>query len=82
MGTLLYQYGIDRSHEELNCSHPEAILKIHQDYLAAGADIIQTNTYGANYIKLARYGLEDQVQKINRAGITLAKEARGDKEAF
>lgn len=34
MGTLLYQYGIDRSHEELNCSHPEAILKIHQDYLA------------------------------------------------
>lgn len=75
MGTLLYSYGIDRSFEELNLSHPDDVSGIHRAYIEAGADIIQTNTYGANYIKLSRYGLEDEVKKINQAAIRLAKEA-------
>lgn len=83
MGTLLYSYGVDRSFEELNLSHPEDIVAIHKAYIGAGADIIQTNTYGANYIKLARYGLEDEVKRINQAAIRLAKEAaRGLERIF
>ncbi|WP_391117620.1 bifunctional homocysteine S-methyltransferase/methylenetetrahydrofolate reductase [Psychrobacillus sp. L3] len=75
MGTLLYSYGIDYCNEELNIQKPEIITQIHQDYIAAGADIIQTNTYGANAIKLARYGLENQMKEINEAAITIAKRA-------
>ena len=52
MGTLLYSFGKDSCLEELNLSHPEQIVGIHQAYLHAGADIIQTNTYAANYLKL------------------------------
>ncbi|KQL35356.1 bifunctional homocysteine S-methyltransferase/methylenetetrahydrofolate reductase [Psychrobacillus sp. FJAT-21963] len=75
MGTLLYSYGIDYCNEELNIQKPEIIEKIHQDYIVAGADIIQTNTYGANAIKLARYGLENQMKEINEAAIQIAKRA-------
>ncbi|MDQ0430779.1 homocysteine S-methyltransferase [Planomicrobium stackebrandtii] len=75
MGTLLYSYGIEYCNEELNLQRPEVIEKIHQDYIKAGADIIQTNTYGANAAKLARYGLEEQVADINRAAIGIAKRA-------
>jgi methionine synthase / methylenetetrahydrofolate reductase(NADPH) len=75
MGTLLYSYGVDRCFEELNLSHPEEVLKVHKDYIDAGADIIQTNTYGANYEKLSRYGLEDSVKEINTAAVRLAKKA-------
>lgn len=75
MGTLLYSYGIDSCNEELNIEKPEIIEKIHQDYIAAGADIIQTNTYGANAIKLARYGLDNRVKEFNEAGIQIAKRA-------
>ena len=75
MGTLLYSYGIDYCNEELNIQKPEIIEKIHQDYIAAGADIIQTNTYGANAIKLARYGLEQSVKEINEAAMSIAKRA-------
>lgn len=75
MGTLLYSYGIDYCNEELNLQKPDIIAKIHQDYIAAGADIIQTNTYGANAIKLERYGLENQVKEINEAAIQIAKRA-------
>lgn len=64
MGTLLYSYGIDRCFEELNVSNPEEIERIHREYIEAGAKIIQTNTYGANRIKLARYGLENEVREI------------------
>ena len=63
MGSLLYSHGVDRCFEELNLTNPDEVLHIHQAYIEAGADIIQTNTYGANYIKLARYGLEDQCEK-------------------
>ncbi|MGX1900508.1 bifunctional homocysteine S-methyltransferase/methylenetetrahydrofolate reductase [Thermolongibacillus altinsuensis] len=79
MGTLLYSYGIDRCFEELNLSNREQILRIHQAYIEAGANVIQTNTYGANYVKLARYGLEDEVKKINEAAVQIAKEAAKDR---
>ncbi|MFB6467146.1 bifunctional homocysteine S-methyltransferase/methylenetetrahydrofolate reductase [Cytobacillus sp. Hz8] len=78
MGTLLYSYGTDSCFEELNLSHPEEIIKIHRTYIQAGADVIQTNTYAANYIKLQRYGLEDQVKEINSAAVRIAKKAVGE----
>ncbi len=75
MGTILYSHGVDRSFEELNLSHPEQIQNVHEAYINAGADVIQTNTYGANYIKLARYGLEEQVKNINQKAVQIAKKA-------
>jgi methionine synthase I (cobalamin-dependent)/5,10-methylenetetrahydrofolate reductase len=75
MGTLLYSHGIDSCFEELNLSRQEEILHIHKAYIEAGATVIQTNTYGANYVKLARYGLEDQVKEINQAAVRIAKQA-------
>ncbi|WP_082235166.1 bifunctional homocysteine S-methyltransferase/methylenetetrahydrofolate reductase [Halobacillus massiliensis] len=75
MGTLLYSYGIDQCFEELNLSHPSGVLDVHRAYVEAGADVIQTNTYGANYVKLARYGLEDKVKEINTTAVKLAKQA-------
>src|SRR5699024_10718742 len=75
MGTILYTHGVDRSFEELNLTHPEQIQNIHEAYINAGANVIQTNTYGANYIKLSRYGLEEQVKKINKKAVQIAKKA-------
>ncbi|CAM3113096.1 bifunctional homocysteine S-methyltransferase/methylenetetrahydrofolate reductase [Sporolactobacillus spathodeae] len=75
MGTLLYSYGIDRCFEELNLSHAEEIVHVHEAYIHAGADLIQTNTYGANRVKLARYGLENDVERFNRAAVALAQKA-------
>lgn len=80
-GTLLYSYGVDRCFEELNLTHPDEILYVHKEYIDAGADVIQTNTYGANYIKLSRYGLEERVKKINSEAVRIARKAAG-KEAF
>ncbi|WP_428908537.1 bifunctional homocysteine S-methyltransferase/methylenetetrahydrofolate reductase [Niallia sp. Krafla_26] len=79
MGTLLFSYGKDTCLEELNLSHPEQIMSIHQAYLEAGADVIQTNTYAANSLKLTRYGLEDSVKSINTAAVKLAKQVVGSK---
>ncbi|MEH7010333.1 bifunctional homocysteine S-methyltransferase/methylenetetrahydrofolate reductase [Neobacillus niacini] len=73
MGTLLYSFGKDSCFEELNLSHPEKIQEIHKAYIDAGADVIQTNTYAANYLKLQRYGLEDSVKAINSAAVQNAK---------
>lgn len=73
MGTLLYSFGKDSCLEELNLSHPEKIQEIHHAYIKAGADVIQTNTYAANYLKLQRYGLEDSVKAINSAAVQNAK---------
>src|SRR5699024_7346379 len=75
MGTILYSHGVDQCFEELNISHPDQIKHVHEAYINAGAQVIQTNTYGANYIKLARYGLEDQAKKINESAVRIAKEA-------
>ena len=77
MGTLLYAKGIfiNRSYDELNLSQPELIRGIHHDYLQAGAEVIETNTFGANSIRMARHSMADKVKDINRAGARLAREA-------
>jgi len=77
MGTLLYAKGIfiNRSYDELNLSQPDLIRGIHHDYLQAGAEIIETNTFGANSFRLARHSLADKVRDINRTGARLAREA-------
>ncbi len=81
MGTMLYQAGvyINACFDELNLSNPKLVSKIHQQYVEAGVDFIETNTFGANEVKLARYGLSEQVEKINAAGVELAKQVAGDK---
>src|SRR5579862_9818853 len=77
MGTLLYSKGIfiNRSYDELNLSQPDLIRGIHHDYLQAGAEIIETNTFGANSFRLGRHSIADKVKDINRAGARLAREA-------
>jgi methionine synthase / methylenetetrahydrofolate reductase(NADPH) len=76
-GTLLYARGvfINRSYDELNLSQPELIRELHHDYLQAGAEIIETNTFGANAVRLARHSMADKVRAINLAGAQLAREA-------
>ncbi len=77
MGTVLYARGvfINRCYDELNLSDPNLILSIHQDYLQAGAEIIETNTFGANRFRLTRHGLASKVVEINAAGVRLARQA-------
>lgn len=77
MGTLLYSKGIfiNRSYDELNISQPDLIRGIHHEYLQAGAEIIETNTFGANSFRLGRHSLADKVRDINFAGARLAREA-------
>lgn len=77
MGTLLYSKGvfINRSYDELNLSQPDLIRGIHHEYLQAGAEIIETNTFGGNSFRLARHSLADKVGDINLAGARLAREA-------
>jgi methionine synthase I (cobalamin-dependent)/5,10-methylenetetrahydrofolate reductase len=77
MGTMLYAEGvfINQCYDELNLRAPDLVRKIHRAYTKAGAEIIETNTFGANRLKLAPYGLETQVREINRAGAALAREA-------
>ena len=83
MGTMLYSRGIDNCYEELNCTEPNQIETIHRAYLDSGADILQSNTYGANFHKLKRYGLEDEVSQINRQGVAIAKKvAKGKAFVF
>ena len=77
MGTLLYAKGIfiNRCYDELNLSQPELIRGLHHEYLQAGAEIIETNTFGGNSFRLARHGMEDRVREINLAGARLGREA-------
>lgn len=77
MGTLLYSKGvfINRCYDELNLSQPDLIRGIHHEYLQAGAEIIETNTFGANRFRLARHSIADKVRDINLAGARLAREA-------
>ena len=82
IGTLLYSYGLNNCHEEMNVTKPDVVKKIHAQYIDAGADIIQTNTYGANRLKLARYGLEERVVELNSAAVRIAKEASAGKGVF
>ena len=77
MGTLLYSKGvfINRCYDELNLSQPDLIRSVHQEYLQAGAEIVETNTFGANSFRLSRFSLGDKVREINTAGVRLAREA-------
>lgn len=75
MGTVIYEKGVflNTCYDELNLTNPDLIKSIHQDYVDAGADVILTNTFGANRIKLEKYGLANKVREINIAGAKLAK---------
>jgi len=77
MGTVLYARGIfiNRCYDELNLSDPGLILSVHEEYLQAGAEILETNTFGANRIRLSRYGLAGKMAEINSAGARLARQA-------
>lgn len=77
MGTMLYSRGvfINRCFDELNLSSPSLVEEVHREYLRAGADIVETNSFGANRFKLVRHGLEDKVAEINRAAAALARSA-------
>ena len=80
MGTRLYDKGIyiNRSYDELNIASPDLVREVHDEYVAAGADIIETNTFGATRHKLQPYGLESKLREINIAAVKLAREAAGD----
>jgi len=76
MGTMLYARGvfINRCYDELNLSQPELVREIHAEYLQAGAEVIETNTFGGNAFRLELHGLKDKVREINMAGVRLARE--------
>ncbi len=80
MGTELYNRGvfINTCFDELNLSSPDMVRDIHRAYINAGANVIETNTFGANRIKLQKYGLEDKVEEINREGVKIALEVAGE----
>jgi methionine synthase I (cobalamin-dependent)/5,10-methylenetetrahydrofolate reductase len=87
MGTMLYSKGvfISRCFDELNLSSPQLVRAVHLDYVKAGADIIETNTFGGNRTKLMTHGLQEQTQEINVQGARIAREAAGaaaGKEVF
>ena len=71
-------YAIRSYYEYLNLRNPELIARVHGDYLRAGAQVLETNTFGANALRLSGFGLEGQAHAINLAGARLAREAAGD----
>lgn len=80
MGTMLYARGIyvNQCFDALNMTSPDLVLQIHNDYVQAGAELLETNTFGANLFKLAAYGLERSLDEIITRGVALAREAAGD----
>jgi len=83
MGTALYERGvfINQSFDALCLTRPELVAEVHREYRVAGADLIETNSFGANRARLAGHGLEERVREINAAAVRLAREAAGD-DAF
>jgi homocysteine S-methyltransferase len=81
MGTLLYQRGvfINRCYDELNLREPDLIREVHRSYVKAGAELVETNTFGANAAKLGEYGLAEQVREINARGAQLARDVVRDR---
>jgi homocysteine S-methyltransferase len=77
MGTQLYERGVlhNASFDELNVSRPELVTKVHQDYLKAGAQVLESNTFGANGLRLEKFGLKPRVRELNLAGVKVAREA-------
>ena len=86
MGTMLHAAGcaLDRALPEVSLSDPKLVAAIHESYVSAGADVIQTNTFGANRLWLAGHGYPDQVEEINRAAVGIAREMseRSGREVF
>src|SRR3954453_10984029 len=80
MGTMLYAKGvfINRCYDELNLRNPEIVLEVHKQYVRCGAEILETNTYGANRVKLRSFGIEDELRDINVAAVEIARKAAGD----
>ena len=81
MGTMLYTKGvyINRSYDELNLTNPDLVRGVHEDYVRAGAEVIETNTFGATAPKLQQYGLEGSLRDINVTAAQLAREAAGER---
>jgi homocysteine S-methyltransferase len=81
MGTMLYSKGvfINQCYDELALRQPELVREIHAQYVKAGADVIETNSFGANPLKLTQYGLQDQTRELNRAAAAVAREAAGER---
>jgi methionine synthase / methylenetetrahydrofolate reductase(NADPH) len=79
MGTMLYSRGVfvNVSYDELNLSQPALVREVHEAYVQAGAEILETNTFGANPVKLSSHGLDDQTEAINRSAVALARQAAG-----
>src|SRR5882724_2710351 len=77
MGTMLYARGVfvNRCFDELNLSNPALVRSVHEEYLESGADVVETNTFGAHRFKLGPHGFEGQVVKINREGARIARAA-------
>jgi len=80
MGTSLYDRGVflNRCFDELNLSSPDIVESVHQGFIGAGVDVLETNTFGANVAKLKKHGLADQVEAINEAGAVIARRAAGE----
>ncbi|HWW62051.1 MAG TPA: bifunctional homocysteine S-methyltransferase/methylenetetrahydrofolate reductase, partial [Thermoanaerobaculia bacterium] len=80
MGTMLYAKGvfINKCYDEINLRNPEIVLEVHKQYVRAGAEILETNTYGANGVKLHSFGIEDELRDINLRAVELARKAAGD----
>ena len=83
MGTMLYGRGVflNVCYDELNLKQPDLVRDIHREYVRAGAELLETNTFGANPLKLAAYGLGDETERINAAAAGLAREAAGTARA-
>ncbi|MDQ6887189.1 MAG: bifunctional homocysteine S-methyltransferase/methylenetetrahydrofolate reductase [Gemmatimonadota bacterium] len=81
MGTMLYAKGvfINQCYDELNVRSPDLVSEVHRAYVKAGAEVLETNSFGANRLKLAQYGLEAQVGELNRRAAQLAREAAGER---
>src|SRR3954447_21572199 len=80
MGTMLYSRGVfvNRCFDELSLSSPDMVRQIHQEYVKAGAEILETNTFGATNQRLAAFGMAEKLRDINRAAVRLAREAAKD----
>jgi len=81
MGTMLYARGvfINKSFDALNLTQPDLVGEVHREYLRAGADVIETNTFGANRVKLSHFGMSDRLAEINRTGAEIARAASRDR---
>ena len=81
MGTVLYERGVfvNQCYDELNLTQPELVLGVHADYVRAGAELIETNTFGANPVKLEAFGLDDTTEEINVAAARVARQAAGER---